>query len=330
MSEINLDLKEFSPKEAELQTLAQSCETIDLTDLKAVKEKRIELKNARVEITKAGKAMRESATAFAKAVIEREKELIAIIEPKEESLAVIEEEVKKQKEREERTVLIPVRRERLMAIDNGVGEYCPFDIDNALLDMDGSTFEGFFNKCQADYFQKEKDKIEAVKRDQEAQQKKLDDEKLAREREEKARQEEREKATREAEEKEEREAREADEKRVAKFKGRCVEVSLLGLKYLTEQNAYILDDFYVPVLDIQTLEDGAWALLVDKLKTEMKRRADEAKAKADEETRLADEKYQAWLTSHDWTKDRAYLYILKANGNNIELYKHVDTFTKEV
>lgn len=328
MSEINLDLKEFNPKEAELQTLAQSCETIDLTDLKAVKEKRIELKNARVEITKAGKAMREGATAFAKAVIEREKELIAIIEPKEESLAKIEEEVKKQKEREERTALLPVRKERLMAIDNGVGAYIV--PDEAILDLDGSSFEGFFNKCQADYIQKEKDKIEAVKRDQEAQQKKLDDEKNAREREEQARQEEREKATREAKEKEEREAREADEKRVAKFKGRCVEVFLLGLKYITEQNAYILDDFYVPVLDIQTLEDGAWALLVDKLKTEIKRRADEAKAKADEEARLADEKYQAWLTSHDWTPDRAYLYIIKENGKNIELYKHVDTFRKEV
>lgn len=53
--------------------------------------KRMVLKNKRVEIAKTGKAAREDATAFSKAVIAAEQSLIAIISPEEERLQALQQ-----------------------------------------------------------------------------------------------------------------------------------------------------------------------------------------------------------------------------------------------
>lgn len=53
---------------------------------------RVKLKNTRVEIEKRGKAAREDATAFSKAVIAKEKELIGVIAPEEDRLQSLQDE----------------------------------------------------------------------------------------------------------------------------------------------------------------------------------------------------------------------------------------------
>lgn len=80
----------------------------DREGYKAVREGRIALKNARVQVEKDGKALRENAVKFQKTVIKREDELIQIIAPAERNLQAYEEiydnwqqEIRIEKERKE-------------------------------------------------------------------------------------------------------------------------------------------------------------------------------------------------------------------------------------
>jgi hypothetical protein len=79
-----------------LTTLAgESAHIVAITNddgYKQVHAARMALKNTRVEIEKRGKAAREDATSFSKAVIAEEKLLIAIISPEEERLAKLQKE----------------------------------------------------------------------------------------------------------------------------------------------------------------------------------------------------------------------------------------------
>lgn len=79
--------------EIQLLALAESAKGIDTITNKAGREechgKLMEIKSARVSIEKTGKAAREDATAFSKAVIAEEKRLISLIEPAESRLAGI-------------------------------------------------------------------------------------------------------------------------------------------------------------------------------------------------------------------------------------------------
>ena len=80
--------------ESELTQLAAS--TVDIVSItnpdgyKQVRSARLVLKNLRVEIQNAGKAAREDATAFSKAVIAEERRLIALIQPEEARLEALE------------------------------------------------------------------------------------------------------------------------------------------------------------------------------------------------------------------------------------------------
>jgi hypothetical protein len=58
---------------------------------------------------------------------------------------------------------------------------------------------------------------------------------------------------------------------------RCEELSGLGLIFSFKENAYIgkddnSKDFYIPSIDIQFIEDDAWNVLIEKLKTEISNR----------------------------------------------------------
>lgn len=203
MSELSIDV--FVPIVAELQDLADKAKKVDVSDLDAVTRHRIELKNKRVEVTKKCKAFRDDANAFAKAVIAKEKELVAIIEPDEERFKQIEAEVKLQKEREERKAILPARKERLDSIGDD------FAItDDELLDMDGSQFEGYYNQRLAAHNEAVREENERKERELKEREEVAKREEEAKAREEAARKEEREKAEREAKEKEEREAREKE------------------------------------------------------------------------------------------------------------------------
>lgn len=341
MENQNLTVEVFIPIIAELNALKLKAQSIDRTDLVAVKAVRLELKAKRVEVEKFCKGARENANNFAKMVIAKEKELVAIISPEEDELASIEAEIKRLAEREERKALLPNRIERLKAIYNGKYDSMNTVLiatgvtEDDLLDMDGSNFEGLVNRKLAEKNQADRDEIarqqaeiDRQRDEQEKEAKRLEDDKKAREREELARQEERERIAQEQTDKEAREKEEAEEKLKAKFTGRCKEVSVLGLEYTAEHNAYILEDFYIPVFDIQALEDGAWALLVEKIKAEMKRRED-ARIETEKQAKLeADLRYQAWLTKNNYTADRAYLYRIEDKGKVVELYEFKAKFIK--
>lgn len=76
-------------------------------------------KNARIEIEKAGKAAREDATAFSKAIIGEEKRLVAIISPEEERLAGIRDEWDTAREAE-RKAAEDLERKRVKAIHDNI------------------------------------------------------------------------------------------------------------------------------------------------------------------------------------------------------------------
>lgn len=113
-TQIENGLQILDQKEAELTQLSQEFIGLTINGLedkagfKAVREGRITIKNARVGVEKAGKALRENAVKFSKRVIEREKELIAIISPvelsleeKEDAYLALQEQARVKKEREE-------------------------------------------------------------------------------------------------------------------------------------------------------------------------------------------------------------------------------------
>lgn len=104
-----MDIDKFDPKIADLQAIVAKTSvltSIDLNDetqLAVFAGNQKELQQARLLVTRTGKQLREESTAFSKAVIAREKELLAVIEPEEERLKLI-------KEQAERAVLIEQRK----------------------------------------------------------------------------------------------------------------------------------------------------------------------------------------------------------------------------
>jgi hypothetical protein len=85
----------FDQRKADLAELAtRSHRIVEITNTAGRDEchsARMALKNTRIEIEKAGKAAREDATAFSKAVISKEKELIDVIAPEEGRLQSIQD-----------------------------------------------------------------------------------------------------------------------------------------------------------------------------------------------------------------------------------------------
>lgn len=89
ITKIQEGLETFEKRKEALQALAQSAREIDVTSIddkeaaKAVHVKRKELKTARVEIQKEGKAMRDLINPITKLISAKEKELVEITQPEE-------------------------------------------------------------------------------------------------------------------------------------------------------------------------------------------------------------------------------------------------------
>jgi len=90
--------------EAELKNLAGKSADVteikDEADYQLVKSSRINLKTVRVSIQKAGKAARDDANKFSKAVISEEKRLLSYIQPEEQRLHALQAEKDEEAERE--------------------------------------------------------------------------------------------------------------------------------------------------------------------------------------------------------------------------------------
>jgi len=209
---MDLQIEQFSPTKAELSKLVDAAKVLDLPDpsdqvqLRKIKDARLNIRDARIAITKTGKTLREDALKFQKAVIAKEKELVAIIEPEENRLAELEESAEKEKERKERLEVLPHRKERIATIADGIEVS-----DDELLEMDGTAFENYFNVRVANKNEADRQRIEAEDLENKKAAAELEREKEMRDREERARQEERERLKQEAKAKQEREERQRKE-----------------------------------------------------------------------------------------------------------------------
>jgi len=105
--------------EAQLKAMAKKSADVkeikDDTDYQLVKSSRINLKNVRVSIQKAGKSARDDANKFSKAVISEEKRLLGYIQPEEQRLHALQTEKDQEAEREAERVR-QIEEERIAAI----------------------------------------------------------------------------------------------------------------------------------------------------------------------------------------------------------------------
>lgn len=290
-----LDLTKFDPKVEELNKLVAVSSKIVVTDindkkqLEVVKENRIILKNTRVAITKTGKELRENTLVFQRAVIAKEKELIAIIEPEELRLEQIEDEVKAMKLKEERTALLPTRHEQLNAISDDVEV-----TDDTLLEMTTEAFTEYKNgRISA--------KLEAERLALEAEQAKVREE---------AERQEHEKQAREREAIARKEEQELAEKRLATEKANA-ELRVQQEKEEAERRV---------VAERERMEREQKEKEARELAEKQRL---EAEQKAEQEKLESKKKYQAWLTKNG--HNEATDYLRNENGV-ITLYRAVSTF----
>lgn len=292
-----LDIEKFDPTVEELNRLvavSSAIKSIDIEDkaqLEVVKKSRIELKTARVAITKKGKELREEALNFQRAVIAKEKELIAIIEPEEDRLQSIENEAKELQARKLRLDEMPFRKEELARIGDSVEV-----TDEELLSMDTEQFFAYRNeritaKHEADRLALEA-KAQAIKDEEERQQR----ERETQERERKAREE----AQAEAERqlvlaKEEAELRVQQEKAEAE---RRVIAERERIEREQKEKA-----------EREAAE-----------KAEAERIAQEAQQKLEKQ-----KKYQAWLKANNYDENTDKIINTE---KEITLYRLVSSFTK--
>lgn len=158
------DLNKFDPTIEKLQLLvseSSSITKVDINDpkqIELVKKARIKLRDARVLIEKTGKSYRDEAIQYQRAVIEKERSLIAIIEPEEQRLKAFEEESKKQKELHLRHQQLPARMERLKALGVVVAE-------EYVMQFDSVAFETKINELVAEKNAREREENERKQRE---------------------------------------------------------------------------------------------------------------------------------------------------------------------
>jgi len=199
-----LDIEKFNPTVAELNALATQYRNLaiagveDKEGYERVHKARMELVRTRGDITRAGKALRDDANKFSKAVIEKEKELVGIIEPVEKDLKAKQEAIDEEKERARRVVLLPDRRAKLAEIGEIVS-------DDDLLGMSVEDFSVFFNSRKELYLERKEATLRAEEQRMAEEKRLVEEAKLA-EQHAKEREAELEQARKEATEKAEREA----------------------------------------------------------------------------------------------------------------------------
>lgn len=155
-NDINKGIEAFEMRKAELIELASQAEGLDIESIddresiREVARLRKDLKSARVEIQKEGKAMRDPLTGISKFIIEKEKELVAIIEPVEQDLKSKEDWIKAEKER----IAEELRRKEEEKINKRINALAElgFKIDYSDLKvMTDEEFDELLNEAQERY-----------------------------------------------------------------------------------------------------------------------------------------------------------------------------------
>lgn len=294
---MEMNLEKFDPTVAELTKVAEESRAIVVTDfddpkqIEAVHAKRIELKKTRVSIEKRGKELREDAVKFSKAVIAKEKELIAIIEPEEIRLDQLEDAAKQNAIEKERLRKWPERLERLKALEYKGGS----SDDYVLRMMSDVDFETYINnvkaKIEAERLSKEREALLA----QEMELKRKEEELAAKERALEKEKADRERAEREKVEAEAREKRRAEELEKARLDGERKAKEEADRKAAEEK---------------------------ERIEREDKERKD-AEAKAERSRR-----FKSWLVEQGYTEATEGEYLIQHTETHAILYKRVGTYAK--
>jgi len=133
----------FDPKIADLQAIVSDTSlitTIDLTnesELEVFKACQKTLQQARLKVTNTGKALRDESNAYSKAVIAREKELLAVIEPEEQRLKNIKEDAEHAELLKVRASMTPVRVEEMAKAGLTTEQLLTTE---QMMEMDGNQF----------------------------------------------------------------------------------------------------------------------------------------------------------------------------------------------
>jgi len=131
----------------ELASLAKRASEVVVSDItneaqmSVAKTMRTELSQARIEISKNAKTARDVFTKINRGISSVETVLLGEFESEEDRLKGYETELKAKRLKDERTLMLPVRKERLAIIDVVVA-------DAELIEMDDLTFSNFLSEKQ--------------------------------------------------------------------------------------------------------------------------------------------------------------------------------------
>jgi hypothetical protein len=293
-----LNIEVLAPREAWLKTIRSQAALLTITDfsdreqLKAVHDKRIELRDARIETVEECKAMRDGANKFAKEVIAKEKELVAITEIEEDRLLALEDKAKEIAILEERNRKLPDRKKRLADASVGLDW-----TDDQINTMDDVAFDsGLLQLIE------ERDRQAQI-----AEQARIAEENAQKQAELDARQAEieaKEKAIRDAELAKQREA----ELEAARIEGERIAAERIEAQRIeAERKAK------------EEAEQAAfWA--------EKKRLEDEARAAKEREALEQSKKYQDFLSKNKYTDDGSFK--VEETAGEFVLWSKVDTLKK--
>lgn len=313
-------VEKFDPTLANLTEMVSATKNIKATDLKdkaqlaVVKENRIALKRARVQIEKAGKIAREDAIKFQKDVISYEKKLIAVIEPEEDRLAAIEEEAVQLEIHEKRLANLPILTERIEAA--GLSSF-QTKTEQEVLALDENAFEAYFNELGAKKVASDKQEAES------ALLKKQEEDRIARESEQKKIDEDNARKQQE---------QDAKAKELAKKEADLLEQQR---KLDSEKAIKEAEDKARAETEARMKREAEMKVESDKKAAEDKIIADKAAAEKIEADRLAAEnelnkkkQYQDFLTSVGMTKDNVSDFHKEETDTEIIVYKKVGSYKK--
>lgn len=302
---MELNIEQFNPTAVELTTLADKYKGLEI---KGVDDKegyltvscaRKELGKARVDIEKKGKLLRSDALSFQRAVIEKEKELIAIIEPTESALSIMEKAHLLEVEKLKRVKSLPERKER-MAL------YGLFPSDEELLVMDENAFSEFAMYAKEKYLEAQERK---QREEQEAAAEKLRLEQEAHAAKMKAEQ-----------NKLEADKRKLEEEKLAHEQEKQHQIELEKAKEDAAKKATLEAEWKAK--EEKEAEANRVKQEAERIKLEA-----EAKVKAEQAAKEKLEKQKRWkkfLADNNYTNDKEFMWINEEK--KIVLWKKIDEF----
>jgi len=168
-----MNIQQFNPAKSEIASTILEVENLsiqgveDKAGYEMVKSGKKRLADMRIKITKFGKEQRDEAIKWQREVLRQEKELLSMIEPVENSLkekmSLVDEEIAKQ----ERTILIPIRRKLLEEINVEL-------TDEEIVSYNEKDFASFFQEKKI-FFLEEQDRNERERLKEEIQKQEIEE-----------------------------------------------------------------------------------------------------------------------------------------------------------